>query len=47
MFIEGEYSEPFLFAELPLKAYYYRDFNCLDYDYIYQYHHTDNFFFSC
>jgi len=44
--VEGSYHMPFVFEDIALKPYHYRDFNCLDYDVIYQHQRGDDFFFS-
>lgn len=46
-FVDLDYSQPFLYRDIPLKDFYFKDFTYKDYDYIYQQNHSSDYFFSC
>lgn len=46
-FVDLDYGQPFLYRDIPLKDFYFKDFSYTNYDYIYQKNHSSDYFFSC
>lgn len=47
MFIELDYEQPFLFRDIPVKEYHFKDFDFKAFDFVYQKQRPADYFFSC